>query len=144
MPIFRAKTNIGEWFAGFEALTHGFVFSQTSWFNLTREPVGVPEHHHRAAKYRAGKLHNARGGAHQRFGAADQVVDPAMASTPGSFGLSKFSVGFDVAQKHGQPERFSIHRALPKWRSQIEISDGCSVFDQENPKNGGECENTQQ
>jgi hypothetical protein len=33
---------------------------------------------------------------------------------------------------------------LPKWRSQIVVGHGCSVFGDENPKNGSEGENTQQ
>jgi hypothetical protein len=33
---------------------------------------------------------------------------------------------------------------LPKWRSQIVVGHGCSVFGDENPKNGSEGENTQE
>jgi hypothetical protein len=36
MSIFRTKTDIGEWFAGFEALPYGCVFGQASRFNPAR------------------------------------------------------------------------------------------------------------
>ena len=102
----------------------------------------MPKHYDRSTKHQAGKLHNARGGAHQRLGIADRVVDPAVTSTPGGFGLSKLAVGLYVARKHGQPECFAAHQSLPKRRSQIEFGNRGPVFNYENPKNSREGENT--